>query len=201
MNSAKPLDWSGQTCVIAASGPSLTHEQLQVARYTHPLIVTNATFRLAPWADVIFGIDFMFWRSYADELRKAALMHKCWTCDSAAAERWQLKYMRNIARDGLGKRELCTGGNSGYAAINLAYLFGCRRILLIGFDMREGPNGEKHWHPDHPSPCVQKHQFEEWLHKFTKLAADLKAEGCEVINCTPGSALDVFPRSTLESEL
>ena len=32
-------------------------------------------------------------------------------------------------------------------------------------------------------------------------AGYLKAAGCEVINCTPGSALTVWPMSTIEKEL
>ena len=58
-------------------------------------------------------------------------------------------------RNGLGKRGLRVNGNSGAGAINLAYHFGARRILLVGMDMKPGPNGEKHWHPDHPKPLVQ----------------------------------------------
>ena len=77
---------------------------------------------------------------------------------------------------------------------------GARRILLIGYDMRE-INGRKHWHPDHPAPCVQKQQFGEWIHKFRKLAEDLKAAQCEVINCTPKSALQCFPMGDMEQEL
>ena len=92
-------------------------------------------------------------------------------------------------------------GNSGAGAINLAYHFGARRILLIGMDMKPGANGEKHWHPDHPKPMVQGQQFEEWRLKMGVLAKDLAAEGVTVINCTPGSALTCFPMSDLEQEL
>jgi hypothetical protein len=200
MANNKLLDWHSKTVVVAASGPSLAIEQLAEIPDSAKLIVTNSTFRLAPFADVIFGVDFLYWKMHIDEIGRAGLRDKCWTCDRAASERWQLNYVRNIAREGLGTKDLCTGGNSGYAAINLAYLFGARRILLLGFDMRD-VDGRKHWHADHPSPCVQKHQFGEWIHKFKKLAEELKAADCEVVNCTPGSALNWFRMSTIEKEL
>ena len=44
---------------------------------------------------------------------------------------------------------------------------------------------------------------QEYINKLEKVveAADLKAEGVEVINCTPGSALTCFPMGDLEQEL
>ena len=68
-------------------------------------------------------------------------------------------------------------------------------------DMKLGPNGEKHRHGDHEKPLVQAQLFEEWRHKGKKLAEDLAEHKCEVINCTPGSALEWFPMSTIEKEL
>ncbi len=68
-------------------------------------------------------------------------------------------------------------------------------------DMQTGPHGEKHWHADHPKPMVQGQMFEEWIKKMGVLAKDLKAEGIEVVNCTPGSALKHFPMGDLEQEL
>lgn len=197
MDNSKLLDWAGKTCVIAASGPSLAVEQLAAIPDSAKLIVTNTTFRLASFADVVFGVDFLWWKTYYQEVARAGLADKCWTCDQAAVERYHIRYIRNIARDGLGKRDLCTQGNSGMAAINLAYLFGARRIILLGFDFKLGSNGEKHWHEDHPAPLVQKSQFEEWQHKGRKLANDLMDEGCEVTNCTPGTALMLWPTADI----
>ena len=53
--------------------------------------------------------------------------------------------------------------------------------------MKPGPNGEKHWHPDHPKPLVQGQQFRRVAQEDgCVLAADLKTEGVTVVNCTPG---------------
>lgn len=199
MNNSKLLDWSGAPCVIAASGPSLSHEQITATKAAR-VIVTNSTWRRVESPDVIYACDFLWWKQYHQEIRQAGLHDRCWTQDRSAAERFQLRYVRSEGRQGLGLNAIRVNGNSGAGAINLAYLFGCRRILLIGFDMRE-VDGKKHWHPDHPAPLVQTQMFREWIHKFMTLASDLKAKGCEVVNCTPGSALQCFPMSTIEREL
>ena len=47
-------DWSGKTAIVIASGPSLTDEQCNAARATgFDTIVVNATFRRAPWANIL----------------------------------------------------------------------------------------------------------------------------------------------------
>lgn len=200
MNPSKLLDWRGQTAVIAASGPSLSHEDLVAAQIRGArIITTNTSYTLAPWADVYYACDMLWWKTNIAKI-PATDRNRCWTQDRASAERWQLNWVRQSARPGLGTKDLHVNGNSAFGAINLAYLFGARRILLLGCDMRE-VNGKKHWHADHPKPCVQNMPFKEWLFKSVALARDLKAAGCEVINCTPGSALTVWPMSTIEKEL
>jgi hypothetical protein len=124
-----------------------------------------------------------------------------WSQDSTSCARWpNIKRVRAANRDGLGKNELIhLNGNSGFQAINLAYSWGFKRIVLLGFDMKPGPNGEKHHHEDHPKPLVQVLVFSEWLHKSHRLAIDLKNEGIEVLNATPGSALTCWPLVKLEN--
>ena len=193
------LDWSGRTCAILASGPSLTAEQVSAVRGLK-MTALNATYKLAPEADVLYAGDFMFWKTYHADARKAS-KSQFWTQDSMSHERYGVKWVRGINREGLGHDVVHQNGNSGFQAINLAYLFGCRRILLLGFDMKLGPRDEKHWHADHPSHLMQAQQFGEWIHKSQKLADGLKAAGCEVINCSRETALMCWPRSTIEKEL
>ena len=196
-------NWRDDVCVIVASGPSLTLDQVELVETSRARTIavnsSYARFEHAP--DVVYACDLLWWRAYADAVCKRFPDAARWTQERAAAEQFQLKYVRHESRDGLGKKALRTGGNSGHGALNLAYLLGCRRILLVGFDMRLGPNGEKHWHPDHPKPLVQGQQFQEWRHKFRVIAKDLEAEKVTVINCTPGSALEYFPKSDLAMEL
>lgn len=197
------LDWQGQTAVVLASGWSLTEDQVRhVENREVKTIAVNSTHEMMTIPDVVYAGDYLFWKV---NHRKVGLgmAHEpsLWTQDSTAAQRYHLNRVKGVNKQGLGRTLIHTNGNSGAQAINLAYLFGACRILLLGFDMQPGPNGERHWHPDHNAPMVQAQTFGEWIHKMEFLARDLKAAGCEVINCTTRTVLTCFPISTIEKEL
>lgn len=185
-----------------ASGPSLTDAQCALVQAADVVsITTNTTWQKARWATVHYACDYLWWRTYIALIHKAGAIPKCWTQDRTSAEKYGLHWVRQSARPGLGKKEIQVNGNSGFAAVNLAYLFGCRRIILVGYDMQLGPKGERHWHPDHIAPLVQKSQFGEWVHKSALLARELKDADCSVFNCTPGSALTAFKTADLQEAL
>lgn len=199
-------DWSDKPCVILASGPGLTQEQVEHVgpRGDCYVIAVNNTWRLAPWADVLYAGDFLWWKTHCTSTEGSRAKRDChferWTQDAGAAERFGIKRIKGVNRPGLGEQCIHTGGNSGYQAINLAYLWKVKKIILLGFTMRE-IDGKKHWHPDHPKPLVQQILPDEWRHKMGPLAKDLEARGVEVVNCDPLSALTCFRMSTIEQEL
>lgn len=94
---------------------------------------------------------------------------------------------------------LGTGMNSGYQAINLGYLAGAARALLVGYSMRLLDDGRAHWFGDHP---IKTHPaiFSSMLQHFRKLSRKAPRD-FEIVNATEGSALDCFPRRSLESAL
>jgi hypothetical protein len=96
---------------------------------------------------------------------------------------------------------LHTGGNSGYQAINLAYLLGASIIVLLAYDMRRS-SGAVHWHGEHRTLRNPSEQtLVKWVRNFDALAEDLDRDGVPVINCTLGSALRCFPRARLDEVL
>jgi len=196
------FNWRDHTAVVVASGPSLADEQITLIEHSVVFtIAVNNSYAKLQHPDVVYACDYLWWKLNHMKAKQNIPRRQLWTQDRAAAEQFQLSHIQWEGKDGLGKRGLRVNGNSGAGAINLAYHFGARRILLVGMDMKPGPNGEKHWHPDHPKPLVQGQQFEEWRKKMGVLAADLKTEGVTVVNCTPGSALTCFPMGDLEQEL
>ena len=158
----------------------------------------NNNWEKAPWADVLYACDALWWQHYRpkfDGLRFS----------SEQSELPGVVCLQYVDSAGLSKNPsiVNTGNNSGHQAMNLAYHLGARRILLLGYDMKAGPNGEKHWHPDHP-PELNNPDNVTWgrcIEAFAVIAADLKAEGVEVINCSLGSALECFPMAKLEEVL
>lgn len=201
MNPSKLPDWRGHTAVVLASGPSLTTEQCALVEAAPvKTIAVNSTWRLID-ADVLYACDYLWFKVCLPEFKASKRRAAVWTQDRSAAERWGLNWVRQDSRPGLGNPGLRTNGNSGAGAVNLAFLFGCRRILCVGLDMKLGPNGERHHHGDHPKPLVQGLVFNDWIFKMRTMAKDLKAAKCEVINCSTTTALECFPRGDLATEL
>lgn len=201
--------WAERTAVVIASGPSLNGAQLSevaLARCADRVrsIAVNNTLERAPFADVAYFGDYTAIKHYRPQLLKSLGAHGVeWvTIDSAAAERWKLTHVNPASANGMQLDRIRVNGNSGAQAINVAAAFGARRILLLGFDMQVDPvTRAAHWFGQHPKNLVTVQLFEEWLHKFEFIAKDAKALGVEIINCTPGGALEVFPRATISEAL
>jgi hypothetical protein len=164
-------------------------------------IVINTTFRRAPWADLLYACDTPWWDTYIAEVRDS-FHGALWTQNIASKQFDGVRTVASLDAAGLGRKPgvIHQGGNSGYQAINLAWLAGARRMRLVGYDMRN-VNGRTHHHGDHPGVLHRPMVYERWLPKFDALAADLRRERVEVLNCTPGSALKAFPRIDLDVAL
>jgi predicted peroxiredoxin len=193
-----PRMWAGQSCAILASGPSMSQEVADTVRYTRlRTICINTTFKLAPWADMLYAADADWWK------------HK----NNAAAQKFEglkvtamevpypdVLQLNPTGHDGFDPNpaNIRKGHNSGYQAVHIAAHAGCTRILLCGFDMRGG-----HWHGDHPQGLRNHHQdvFAVWIKAFDKLGDELEQRGIEVVNCTPGSALKRFRCADLKDEI
>lgn len=137
---------------------------------------------------------------YANEL-KSKFACDLWTQSERSAKKYDLHHWAGESRPGLGKSKIHFGSNSGYQAINLAYLLGASKIVLLGYDMQR--DGEQvHFfgnHPYHkPGGGPTNSLMKDWCEKFVALARDLNNEGVEVINATRKTALTAFDRLVLE---
>lgn len=198
-------DWVGRTAVCIASGPSLTDGQVHLIGNAHAcnevkVIAVADNYRKAPWADVVFAADILWWSRHVRDVTRLSAAER-WTCDKTAAQRHGLKHMPGSAKTGLGVQSLYSNGNSGAMAINLAALFGATRIILVGYDMQLSDGGRKHWFGDHPKPLVQAMLFPEWRSRMAKLAQDCDKHGIVVLNATLKTALTCFSTCDLEEAL
>jgi len=190
-------------CIIAATGPSLTKEVADKCRGNN-IIAVNDAYKLFPFADVLYACDAKWWGVHDGCL----YFHgEKWSSHSPrtnekteASEKYGLNLIRGNDYDGfsLDPAQIHYGSNSGFQAINLAILFGCKRILLVGFDMHS-KNG-RHFFGDHPSPLTNKIHYENLIRIF-QTAVNLMPKDIEIINCTPGSELKCFPTAKLEVAL
>lgn len=188
--------------VICASGPSMASVDLGLLRRFRSwrVLVVNCTHRLVPWADALYAGDLQWWERYHEQTRDFG--GEKWTWSEMAAVRYGLNRARLSGGHGLcrNRLEVHSGGNSGYQAVNLAYHFGARRIVLLGFDMHRKAGG--HWHGEHEGMLsAPATHIPVWRQAFNRLAFDLRAEGVRVVNATDGTALECFPRMPLAEAL
>lgn len=203
------LFWDKGQVVIIASGESLTEEQCEAARQwqmrapNRYAIAINTSFRRALWADVLYACDGQWWKTvdpktglsyYAEAV--SCFGGELWTQDQVVAKEYNLRYIASRKGNGLSRHPafIFQGNNSGYQAMNLAYLAGVEQITLLGFDCKGG-----HWHGDHPPPVNARLPHSTWIANFKALAADFRAAGIEVRNASPGSALRCFPQMKWEA--
>lgn len=157
---------------------------------------------MAPWADYLYACDGKWWQhhwpiEFAGEMwTQASEVHKD---QFKVVEEFGLQYIEGRHEKGLGDPFIHYGSNSGYQAINLAYLFGAGQIILLGYDMQE-TGGKAHWFGDHPKGLVNGN-YSGLVGHFTRLASDLAARGVDVVNCTRETALTCFRRVPLEEVL
>jgi hypothetical protein len=205
--------WERIICV--ASGPSLTAEQgfLISTASDWKVIAVNTTWQRVPMADVLYACDQNWWKMYHMAV-KAKFRGECWTADRWAAHKYGLNRVQTYDNPGLSREigVIHSGANSGYQAVNLAYLFGARQIILVGYDMQLTYD-LSHWHGDHPpglgalpkagysNSGIDDGRFDDWVSRFKALAEDLALDRVEVLNASIETALPWFRRVPLADAL
>lgn len=205
MNWVVPPEWVGDVVFILGCGPSLanySYYDFENVRRAGRVIAVNDSYIKAPWADVLYAHDQKWWDSNVYQIHNRFMGRYM---ISIGADVSRVKRLRDTGQSGLetDPAGLRNGSNSGYQAINLAYHFGARRIVLLGFDMQV--HGQQtHWRErnDGRSPVTFGNTLRlSFLPLFPSLAEGLREEGVSVINATPGSALTVWPHAPLAEVL
>lgn len=212
-----PEMWADQTVYVIGGGPSLLETPLDDI-HRCPVIGVNNAFTLGPWVDVTFFGDLSWWeRECLNVLRHPGLIVTCLPQKVFT----DMKRVKQLKRDDrtLGlytktRDQVRWNKNSGAASINLAILLGAAKVVLLGFDFKtDKENGHReghNWHKFHnpKAPPAQDIYTSKFLKGFRCMARDLERLNAggwhrkvEIVNATPGSALDVFPKAELGATL
>jgi len=218
-----PRSWENETALIIAGGLSiegLDPESLQVDGWFPNIITINDSWRLFPRADVFYFQDTTWWRNQERMNRRAIKFPICFHDTYSAAfrrepfeSRWItanrdfdahpfIRSLKLTGQTGFDPDPGCIrhGKNSGYQAIHLAVHFGVKRILLLGYDMRDDAK-RFHWHHEQRSGTYANTIKNKFLPNFPTLVEPLQARGIEVVNCTPDSGLTCWPHLPLSVAL
>jgi len=174
------------------------------------IIGVNMALQLGNWVDFCFFGDDGWFRDHRKELAQftgvkvsCAPMFCKNTYHADNGER--IKYLAQDPKKSHGISEVpytvCWNANSGAAAISLASHLGAKKIVLLGFDMQLDPNGNSHWHKEYQMNPAKRSVFPRHLRGFPIIAADAKRMGIEILNASPESAIDDFPKMTVEAIL
>ncbi len=199
-----PRLWPGATVACLGGGPSLRRRQVAAVRGRGRVIAVNDAWRLAPWAEVLYACDWRWWLKHEGVPGFAGLKVTLSNSRGHLDDYPDIKVVENTGTEGLERAPtgVRTGRNGGYQAINLAVHLGARRVLLLGYDMKPDARGRTHWFGDHADWPTRPGVFAGvMLPHFAGLARELQALGVEVLNCTPTSALEAFPKVALEQAL
>jgi len=189
--------------VLEGSQPVSVYSEYMQALYTKNTIGVNAAYLIGDWIKYILFHDEEFWQAH-----KKRLEHypgQLVTCNNRFETRphERVLFIPKSRVKGYGISEdastLCWNHNSGAAAISLAAHLGARKIFLLGFDMNI--QGSVHFHNAHKDYLKRTPPFERFLLGFPYIAQDAKRRGIEIFNCSPESAIDVFPKVNVKDVL
>lgn len=190
-----PRCFKDETVVIVASGPSLLREDVEYCKGKAKVAVVSDNYKLAPWADLLYCADGPWWEHHGGVPGFAG---QKWTQDKWAADNYGLIHV-----DGRWNPSVSTdpamihyGFNSGFQCLNLVFLMGAKRIILLGFDF-QATGGVKHWFGNHPPSLNKDSAYAQWTDFMDKAAPRLAKHGCEVINCSRQTALKAYKRESL----
>jgi hypothetical protein len=203
---------SGTVCCIG-TGPSLTMQQVEIARQKgFTLAGCNSTALDVADLSVLYACNYEWWVHFWESVKDHPA--EKWTTSREASKRFGVNWIAETNKPGLSTdpKLVHHGHGSGYTLLNLVYLMGAERIVLLGYDLKyardydpkscypggtprhyfgEYPSGLMHW----PSERVKNGVHEELIGLYKSVT---KQGLVEIVNATPDSALECFPKVPIE---
>lgn len=206
-------DWEGQTAVFIGNGLSVLDVDLTRLRDTdYRVMVTNGGFQLYPLADQLMCSDKHYLGSdppFHEYLGPQIVV----TQPQAVVRRdprmvfVKRAYIDSIKGDIFkDPGTLVEGHTSTATSLSAATLRGVGRILLLGVDLRPGPDMRRRATDDRVGnlPDIAHRAQARYALMNRHLAAQAEhilRRNIQVINCSPDSALSCYPKGRLEDYL
>jgi hypothetical protein len=206
-------DWAGQTAVFIGNGLSLEDVDLSVLAGTgFRVMVTNGGFTLYPNADQLMCSDKHYLATdppFGEYLGPQIIVTQP---DSVVRPDPRMVFMKRSFIEGhrgdifADPGVLVEGHTSTATSISAAVLRGAKRILLLGVDLKPGPDQRRRLtddrvgnKPDDPARAAVR--YNRMNGHLARQAVFVRAHGVEVFNCNPHSRLDCYPKRRLREFL
>ena len=197
-------DFSGARVLIVASGPSAQSVPLDEAKGLSRFVAINESWKLCPWADLLYACDGAWWKANNGVAEFGGLRV---TQDQSVRVRFpnvqHVKCRRGVARilvDDTG--EIGDGRTSLFQALNLVVRAGPPRAIgLVGADMRLDYG--MHWHGPHRGELNNPREkiVLRWREALDGVADQLAGLGVTVLNLSAISTLQNYRKVTLQEFL
>lgn len=217
--------YANKPCFIIGSGTSINSQDLLPIK-DHISIAVNSGFLATPWSNFFLSDDWSvkYWSYFYRDLRKSndtlvLLYESNFNCEDWPANR--IVYFKH--RQGYNITDVYNHYNNDYhiceartsvgSAIHVAHIMGCNPIILIGIDCCR-VDGKRYFWTDNPNiekPTLTKpnRPYRKVLEKtlndgdlkeitdYWNMSAKYFLEKCNIINASPISSLECFPKKSL----
>jgi hypothetical protein len=200
-----PSDWPGSTVFLVASGPSTVIEDLKLLEGAKIIGVAHgyrALQKARMWFDVlVVGGRAFYHHNRLSEipcgLIVAAQDYASWHWLTQRDQR--LVCMDRAGRYGLtDRRDALAGSESSVMlAINYAVHRGARRVVLLGCDGQPGPDGRRRIGVPQLDTGDARSRYMVQERAMQTQIEPLRELGIEIVNCSPGTALTIYPTADL----
>jgi len=194
-------EWMDEPCFIIGGGPSLIGFDFERLRGYGRIIAINRAYEFIPFADIHFFMDRSYYKRIQGEAAWQAFQgRKIYLNKSSPGILDKIILLHPLGRTGLSKSiaaGIYHGNNSGAAAIGLAYALGANPIYLLGYDCKRIPE-HSYFHSGY-GKRISDFVLARWVKYFNAMAPLLQANGTQVINLNPDSAIRCFPFSTMDT--
>lgn len=182
-------------CFVIGSGPSL--EGFDFARLPPAYrIGANKSAWLAD-CDCLVTIDPKFHREFRDEIMR--FQGERFVARAEGERIDGVAYIEHGRGKGMAGPGMVHGLNSGYAALNVAFHKGFKRVGLLGMDF-QWVQGRSHFHDGYAWQNKNTHRFlGRWAVEFRDAFDQLADAGMEVVNYVgpSGSGITCFEKRPL----
>lgn len=172
------------------------------------VIVINSSYIRVPFAQYLVFGDSRWWLEHRRQLEK----WKGRIVTAAPVDHPNVLKLKKLKPPMLATdpEYLTMARTTLTAAINLALHLGCARAILLGVDMQRGPSktithkgkerkvdGACHHHAPHPWR-VRAGCWDEQMLELRQAAYQLASRDIEIINASPRSRIDWWPKKSFE---
>jgi len=196
-----PHKYRNKKFVLCATGPSLTEEVVETIRKykdDHVIFGINDSYRIIDFLDEHYACDEKWWKAWGADFREKYPHLSAWAYGDNASE-YGVKVIKGFYNGGLSLRQdkIHYGSNSGYQALNIAFLMGGRKFILVGYNMQRIKN-KTHFFGEHMHGMANNSPYNMIVQNYNTIQGPLTDL---VGNCTENSALKCFRKGNLEEEL